>query len=220
MRRSTIRRPRPARAGDHIPAVFANSVPSVPSRTNLRPMAVLGFPGVKQAQADIGPVMTELGIQPEGGTVVYTRMISIDDADDLCLRESFGIDDLPALVISEHTDAVPLLQFHQGPERPSFCVVDDVSIGQPGTRLATTTRNLAEVLGACTSEELDVAVRNRTFRMLVWKASARSGKALRYITNIHIRLGTGAGSVALSFDDAGWATDAARQSGAFMGAEH
>jgi hypothetical protein len=195
-------------------------VPSIPSRSNLRPMAVLGFPGVTNTKVDLGPVMTELGVQPEGGTEVYTQMISVDDADGLRLRECFGIGDLPSLVISAHAGAMPLLQFHQGLERPSFCVIDEVSIGHDGTRLATTTRNLAEVLGACTSEELDIAVRNRAFRMLVWKASARSGKALRYIADINIRFGTGAGSTALIFDEAGWATDIPLQARAFVGAEH
>jgi hypothetical protein len=180
--------------------------PLQPSRYWLNQVSLLSFPA--EARADtLAQVVSNLERTLGSRIELRSTTIQAGDPYDRPLQAAFGIQRLPALVISGPWPKPLPSALSPGFEAPAYCAIDDEDVVHDVDLLTKHAEDLVKIFAAANTQEMGSVLRTRRFRMLVWKAESRSGDTIDYITDLTARFGLGPESLLLAFDDRGWTTE-------------
>lgn len=203
--KTSVREPQLGHAGDS-DAQDRGEVPLTPSRYWLNQVSLLCFPGTARS-GELAQLVTDLSSTVGSRIDLRPTTIMAGDLYDLPLRAAFGIQRLPSLVITGPWPKPLFSALYPRFELPAYCAIDDEEIIHDLGRLTKQAENLVKIFAGATTQEIKNVLHTRRFRMLVWKASSRSGDTIEYITDLTARFGLGSHSVLLAFDDRGWTAE-------------
>jgi len=200
-----VREARPLDA-DGSNAPNRGGAPLRPSRYWLNQVSLLCFPGEGHAD-ELAQVVSNLERTLGSRIDLRPTTIQAGDPNDHPLQAAFGIQRLPALVISGPWPNPLADALHPGFGAPAYCAIDDEDVVHDVELLTKQAENLIKIFAAANTQEIESVLRTRRFRMLVWKAESRSGDTIDYIMDLTARFGLGSQSLPLAFDDCGWTTE-------------
>lgn len=195
---------------------MATVIPLEPSTTDVIPdsglppaiLRLLYFPSSRASAATFPELLQDIRRETTAQVELAITTIAEDDPGGIQRQAAFRIERRPAIMVARLWPGEASREPVERGDLLAFGILEEQAIWQDPPRLIAAVANLVRVFASSTPREMEAALRNRRFRMLVWQASARSGEALAYFTDLQLSLGVRGIELSLAFDADGWSTAA------------